>query len=118
MVDAAGAVGGVLFWWKQSHEGRHSLWETWVRRKLEKNMPDTLVEQVKHEVKQRLTLSATGTEGGEGPRNHIQVLANSFVATVLTVAHASVLGRTGNRDSSCFSLGRNASDILIVGIVA
>jgi hypothetical protein len=64
-----------------------------------------------------LTLSATGAEGGEGPRNHIQVLANSIVATVLSVAHAIVLAKTTGAES-CFSLGQNAADILMVGIVA
>ncbi|KAJ6184192.1 hypothetical protein N7519_005493 [Penicillium mononematosum] len=73
--------------------------------------------QVKHEIKSRLTLSATGAEGGEGSRNHIQVLANSVVATVLSIAHAVVLGKTTNTES-CFSLGQNAADILMVGIVA
>lgn len=63
-----------------------------------------------------MTLSATGTEGGEGPRNHIQVLANSVVATVLSIAHAIVLAKTGS--ASCFSLGQNPADILVVGIVA
>ncbi|CAI7592651.1 unnamed protein product [Penicillium glandicola] len=76
----------------------------------------TKVTKVKHEIKSRLTLSATGAEGGEGPRNHIQVLANSIVATVLSIAHAIILAKTGTE--SCFSLGRNAADILMVGIVA
>lgn len=71
---------------------------------------------MKHEIKSRLTLSATGTEGGEGPRNHIQVLANSVVATILSIAHAVVLAKTGS--ASCFSLGQNPADILVVGIVA
>jgi uncharacterized membrane protein len=73
--------------------------------------------QVKHEIKSRLTLSATGAEGGEGSRNHIQVLANSVVATVLSIAHAIVLAKTTNTES-CFSLGQNAADVLMVGIVA
>ena len=72
--------------------------------------------QVKHEVKSRLTLSAAGAEGGEGPRNHIQVLANSVVATMLSIAHAIVLSKSSS--DSCFSLGHNTADILIVGIVA
>ncbi|KAJ5101998.1 Protein of unknown function DUF92 TMEM19 [Penicillium alfredii] len=77
------------------------------------------VTKVKHEVKAHLTLSATGTEGGEGPRNHIQVLANSVVSTVLILAHLAVLGRpTATEAGSCFSLGERAADILVVGIVA
>lgn len=71
---------------------------------------------MKHDVKARLTLSATGTEGGEGPRNHIQVLANSGVATILSVAHAVILPRSPAQ--SCFSLGHSSADILMVGIVA
>ncbi|KAJ5558849.1 hypothetical protein N7535_009269 [Penicillium sp. DV-2018c] len=76
----------------------------------------TKATKVKHDIKSRLTLSATGAEGGEGARNHIQVLANSVVATILSIAHAIVLARTSTE--SCFSLGRNAADILMVGIVA
>lgn len=71
---------------------------------------------MKHDIKAKKTLSATGAEGGEGTRNHIQVLANSGVATVLSIAHASVLGRTSA--GSCFSFGQSAADILMVGIVA
>ncbi|KAJ5246406.1 hypothetical protein N7468_001389 [Penicillium chermesinum] len=75
----------------------------------------TKVTKVKHDIKARLTLSATGAEGGEGARNHIQVLANSLVATLLIIAHAVVLYRSpGDR---CFSLGDNAADVLMVGIV-
>ena len=70
---------------------------------------------MKHDVKARLTLSATGAEGGEGPRNHIQVLANSAVATVLSIIHAVVLSRNS---TSCFGLGHSPADILVVGIVA
>ncbi|KAJ5938970.1 hypothetical protein N7466_002104 [Penicillium verhagenii] len=77
----------------------------------------TKATKVKHDIKARLTLSATGTEGGEGARNHIQVLANSAVATVLSVAHAYVISR-GSSSDSCFSFGHNAADILMVGIVA
>ncbi|KAJ5893707.1 hypothetical protein N7495_005398 [Penicillium taxi] len=75
----------------------------------------TKVTKVKHEIKARLTLSASGADG-EGPRNHIQVLANSVVATVLSIAHAIVLNNSSS--DSCFSLGHNAADILMVGIVA
>ncbi|KAJ5980708.1 hypothetical protein N7481_008006 [Penicillium waksmanii] len=71
---------------------------------------------VKHDIKARLTLSATGAEGGEGPRTHVQVLANSVVATVLSIAHTIVLARSPVE--SCFSLGHSAADILMVGIVA
>ncbi|KAJ5782645.1 hypothetical protein N7457_004419 [Penicillium paradoxum] len=77
----------------------------------------TKATKVKHDIKATLTLSATGAQGGEGPRNHLQVLANSFVATILSIAHAIVLAKTPGTES-CFSLGQNAADILMVGIVA
>ncbi|CAI7580901.1 unnamed protein product [Penicillium manginii] len=76
----------------------------------------TKATKVKHDIKARLTLSATGAEGGEGPRTHVQVLANSVVATVLSIAHTIVLARSPVE--SCFSLGHSAADILMVGIVA
>ncbi|GIC85686.1 DUF92 domain-containing protein [Aspergillus udagawae] len=77
------------------------------------------VTKVKHEVKARLTLSATGAEGGEAQRTHIQVLANSVVATVLVLLHAWVLVRGAEKEEEgCFSLGRRAGDVLVVGIVA
>ncbi len=45
--------------------------------------------EVRHDVKARLTLSASGAAGGgEGARTHIQVLANSAVASVLVFLHA------------------------------
>lgn len=71
--------------------------------------------QVKHDVKARLTLSAGGAAGGEGQRNHIQVLANSIVATVLILMHVRSL-----RTEDGFSLGRKSpeTDVLVVGIVA
>lgn len=47
----------------------------------------TEIFQVKHDVKARLTLSSTGSSGGEGSRTHIQVLANSAVASVLILLH-------------------------------
>jgi uncharacterized membrane protein len=76
------------------------------------------VTKVKHEVKSRLTLSATGAEGGEAQRTHIQVLANSVVATVLVLLHTWVLVRGAKAEEECFSLGRRAGDVLVVGIVA
>ncbi|PWY89040.1 hypothetical protein BO70DRAFT_359348 [Aspergillus heteromorphus CBS 117.55] len=76
----------------------------------------TKVTKVKHDIKARLTLSATGSDGGEGRRTHIQVLANSVVATVLILIHTYILSRQGA--TQCFSNGRNAADLLVVGIVA
>ena len=66
-------------------------------------------QQVKHDVKARLTLSSTGASGGESARTHIQVLANSIVASVLILLHYWKLHSSG---TSCF--GR---DVLAVGIV-
>ncbi|KAE8375588.1 integral membrane protein DUF92-domain-containing protein [Aspergillus bertholletiae] len=63
----------------------------------------------------QLTLSATGSEGGEGQRTHIQVLANSVVATVLILLHTYVLSGSS---AECFENGRGAADLLVVGIVA
>ncbi|PYH94930.1 hypothetical protein BO71DRAFT_324386 [Aspergillus ellipticus CBS 707.79] len=76
----------------------------------------TKVTKVKHDIKARLTLSATGSDGGEGRRTHIQVLANSVVATVLILLHIYILG--GQDNTQCFSNGHDAADLLVVGIVA
>ncbi|KJR81844.1 uncharacterized protein SPSK_00797 [Sporothrix schenckii 1099-18] len=49
------------------------------------------VTHVKENVKATLTLPARGgpnVGGGEGPRTHVQVFANSLVASVLTLLHA------------------------------
>ncbi|CAK7202980.1 hypothetical protein SEUCBS139899_005707 [Sporothrix eucalyptigena] len=92
------------------------------------------VTHVKENVKARLTMPASGptADGGEGPRTHIQVLANSFVASVLTLLHAYQLhqrkqvllglqaGGTTTADlenlgSLCFAWG---GDLLVIGIIA
>lgn len=88
--------------------------------------------QVKKEVKARLTHSSTGGLGGEGRRTHVQVLANSLVATALILLHlrAHFLARpptAGTGDSplssavdggSCYPRGRSVEDLLVVGVVA
>jgi uncharacterized protein (TIGR00297 family) len=77
----------------------------------------TAVTKVKKDVKAKLTQSANGASGGEGARNHIQVIANSGVASVLILLHLWQLKkeeRFENRDL-CF---HKKSDILVVGIVA
>jgi hypothetical protein len=77
--------------------------------------------QVKHDIKAQLTLSATGSHGGEGARTHIQVLANSVVATVLSLLHAWALAKNNGGDDAgpeCFSNGRHPADLLVVGIIA
>ncbi|KAL3475672.1 integral membrane protein DUF92-domain-containing protein [Aspergillus californicus] len=80
----------------------------------------TQATKVKHDIKAQLTLSATGSHGGEGARTHIQVLANSVVATVLSLAHAWVLRHStdGGPTADCFSNGHHAADLLMVGIIA
>ncbi|PLB51075.1 hypothetical protein P170DRAFT_436147 [Aspergillus steynii IBT 23096] len=75
------------------------------------------VTKVKHDVKESLTLSASGSHGGEGQRTHIQVLANSIVASVLILFHTRALAVSG-LDAGCFSNGGHASDLLMVGIVS
>ncbi|KAL4800300.1 integral membrane protein DUF92-domain-containing protein [Aspergillus venezuelensis] len=81
----------------------------------------TKATKVKHDIKAQLTLSATGSHGGEGARTHIQVLANSIVASVLSLAHAWVIAKYDKEDgrtAECFSNGRHAADLLVVGIIA
>lgn len=91
----------------------------------------TRATAVKKEVKATLTLHAQGSSsssgggasGGEGPRTHVQVLANSLMASILTLLHARQLGL--RRDAIlagqvpdgtyCYSWG---GDLLVVGIIA
>lgn len=93
----------------------------------------TRATAVKKEVKATLTLHAQGSSGGgsgsgsagggEGPRTHVQVLANSLMASILTLLHAYQLSR--RRDAIlagqvpdgtyCYSWG---GDLLVVGIIA
>ncbi|KAJ4990015.1 Transmembrane protein 19 [Stagonosporopsis vannaccii] len=73
---------------------------------------------VKHDVKAKLTQSAAGASGGEGARNHIQVIANSGVASVLILLHFWQLKREGRLESKELCFQRNKSDVLVVGIVA
>jgi hypothetical protein len=78
----------------------------------------TDLEQVKHDVKARLTLTSSGTSGGEGARTHVQVLANSIVATVLVLLHARQLrarDKSGTGSQGCWPYGE---DLLVVGIVS
>jgi len=62
-----------------------------------------------------LTLQASGSAGGEGARTHIQVLANSGVASVLTLLHAYQLHQREESPGTCYSW---PGDILVIGIVA
>ncbi|KAK8056488.1 hypothetical protein PG993_001715 [Apiospora rasikravindrae] len=84
----------------------------------------TRVTKVKKDVKASLTLSSQGSSGGEGPRTHVQVLANSFVASALTLLHAYQLHLRRDaiakgalpEGSFCFSWGKG--DLLVIGIIA
>ncbi|KAF2832925.1 hypothetical protein CC86DRAFT_337927 [Ophiobolus disseminans] len=78
----------------------------------------TTVTKVKHDIKTKLTQSATGVSGGEGSRNHIQVIANSGVASVLILLHYWHLKRSGRYDYSADLCWERRNDVLVVGIVA
>ncbi|KAL2023142.1 hypothetical protein VTK56DRAFT_3748 [Thermocarpiscus australiensis] len=88
----------------------------------------TRVTHVKENVKASLTLRAGGSPGGEGPRTHVQVLANSLTASILSLLHAyqlrsrqqallSSVASSGTSEvgSLCFAWG---GDLLVVGIIA
>ncbi|MCJ1250897.1 hypothetical protein MMC30_008125 [Trapelia coarctata] len=78
----------------------------------------TAVTKVKHDIKARLTHSSTGASGGEGPRTHVQVLANSLVASVLILLHYRQLlaqEKSGKNSQNCWHYGE---DLLVVGIVS
>ncbi|KOS21566.1 Transmembrane protein 19 [Escovopsis weberi] len=77
----------------------------------------TRATHVKENVKATLTMHSAGSSGGEGPRTHIQVLANSLVASVLSVLHAYQLSARASKshDPTCYPWG---GDLLVVGIIA
>ncbi|KFZ04288.1 hypothetical protein V502_10264 [Pseudogymnoascus sp. VKM F-4520 (FW-2644)] len=75
----------------------------------------TRVTKVKKEAKEKLTIQATGGAGGEGPRTHVQVLANSLVASVLALLHAYTLSR---EPEACYGWGRTLQDVIPIGIIA
>ncbi|KAL8784849.1 MAG: hypothetical protein Q9213_003753 [Squamulea squamosa] len=78
----------------------------------------TAVTKVKHDIKAGLTLSSTGSSGGETRRTHVQVLANSVVASLLILLHYRQLllrDKRGDASQGCWPY---ASDILVVGIVS
>lgn len=89
-------------------------------------LPSSKFTKLKADVKAKLTVTAdksaaaaaktggsgsTTKEGGEGPRSHIQVFANSIVATLLIALHMAV--RPNLATTRCWS-----KDHLVVGIVA
>ncbi len=61
-----------------------------------------------------MTLTSSGASGGEAPRNHNQVLANSCVASILILLHARRLSAQFSQ-GECWPWG---GDLLVVGIVA
>ncbi|RKU45685.1 hypothetical protein DL546_006272 [Coniochaeta pulveracea] len=83
----------------------------------------TRVTHIKEDVKSKLTFGSKGTSGGEGPRTHVQVFANSLVASILCLLHTyqlhqrkqSLLVRPNESGSLCFSWG---GDLLVIGIIA
>lgn len=79
----------------------------------------TKATKVNHALKRRLTLSATGSEGGESQRTHVQVLANSAVASVLVLVQVFLVGTDHwNKDGGCFSFSSGrGSDLVMIGIV-
>jgi uncharacterized protein (TIGR00297 family) len=77
----------------------------------------TCVTKVKARVKAGLTLSASGASGGEGPRTHIQVLANSAGASALCLAHTYYLARAGKGADRCLPAG-GPSVVFTAAIVA
>jgi uncharacterized membrane protein len=83
----------------------------------------TRATAVKKEIKAGLTLHAQGSSGGEGPRTHVQVLANSLMASVLSLLHTyqlrqrrdAILNGQEAEGSYCYNWG---GDLLVVGIIA
>lgn len=103
------AAGSLLLGWHHGHKGAYSVIS--VRYRLTH-------AQVKHDIKAQLTQSATGASGGEGARNHIQVIANSGVASVLILLHYWHLKSSGRYYYSKDLCWERRSDALVIGIVA
>ncbi|EEH06821.1 DUF92 domain-containing protein [Histoplasma capsulatum G186AR] len=75
----------------------------------------TYVTKIKHDVKSRLTVSSSGSLGGEGARTHVQVLANSVVASILILLDLGRSHQENRPESYCFPYG---GDYFMVGITA
>ncbi|CAJ2502600.1 Uu.00g099940.m01.CDS01 [Anthostomella pinea] len=83
----------------------------------------TRATAIKKDTKAGLTLHSAGSSGGEGPRTHVQVLANSLMSSIFTLLHAYQLRQRreaiGAREfpggSFCYSWG---GDLLVIGIIA
>ncbi|KAK9465379.1 integral membrane protein DUF92-domain-containing protein [Lipomyces arxii] len=67
----------------------------------------TAFTKVKANIKKTLTASSTGGNGGEGPRNEVQVLANSLPASILIILHYFTMSNKCWNDS-----------ILVIGVFA
>ncbi|OCT44706.1 DUF92 domain protein [Cladophialophora carrionii] len=79
----------------------------------------TTATKVKHEVKAKLTLSSSGSSGGNGPRTSIQVLANSGCASILCAVHLWLYGYGSlPARSKGGSKQDNIPDVLLLGIMA
>lgn len=76
----------------------------------------TTATKVKHDIKERLTISASGAAGGEGSRTHIQVLANSGMASLLILAQLYKIHVLG--DGTFGDCLPGNLDPLLCGIVA
>lgn len=81
----------------------------------------TTATKVKHEVKATLTLSSSGSSGGEGARTSIQVFANSLAASLLVLCHLWIYGWSGQ--TMCFgetstTTRYHTADLLLMGIMA
>ncbi|KNG51496.1 UMP1-domain-containing protein [Stemphylium lycopersici] len=72
-----------------------------------------VVTKVKHDIKEKLTQSATGATGGEGSRNHVQVIANSGVASVLILLHLWTL-KTDGRNYAAVAADTFSSELGIL----
>ncbi|KAI1081366.1 integral membrane protein DUF92 [Whalleya microplaca] len=83
----------------------------------------TRATAVKKDFKAGLTLHSQGSSGGEGPRTHVQVFANSLMASILTLLHAyqlhqrrnAIVAREVPEGSFCYKWG---GDLLVIGIIA
>jgi len=77
----------------------------------------TLATKVKHDVKATLTLSSSGSSGGEGPRTTTQVVANSGCASLLILLHVYQYGVAGG--NRCFGdPSDRTADVLLVGVIS
>jgi uncharacterized protein (TIGR00297 family) len=81
----------------------------------------TAATKVKHKRKATLTLSSSGSAGGEGPRTSVQVLANSACASILCAVHVWLYG-TEDKPGNCFGGTKDGGpvlrDVLLWGIMA